>query len=220
MAVTTTTAGELQLSLVRGDSDDFLVTVTDDATPTPNPIDLSKAVDGTANRRAVVRFAVKTDPDTQTNAQAAVFKTSHYDDQLPFLTQSGATVGKCRILIDKGDTEDAEVALAYRWDLEVSRQDSLRTGASVGTFSVVAGSSTVTGLGTAFQNVRVGDIFQPLGPLNVRPAIVDAVVSPTQITVDFDGWTAESGVAFEVRRGKHKTAARGPFVVETGVVAQ
>jgi hypothetical protein len=220
MAVTTTSSGELQLSLIRGDSDDFLVTVTDDATPTPNPIDLSKAVDGTANRRAVVRFAVKTDPDAQTNAEATVFKASHYDDQLPFLAQSGATMGQCRVLVDKGDTEAADPSATYRWDIEVSRQDSLRTGASVGTFAVTAGSKTITGTGTAFTKAKVGDIFQPLGVLNTRPVIVDAVVSATQLTVDYDGWTTESGVAFEVRRGKHKTAARGPFVVESGVVAQ
>jgi hypothetical protein len=211
--------GLVTLVLIRGDSDDFLVTVTDDAVP-PVAIDLSKAVDGTVGRRAIVRFAVKTDPDTQSNQEALVFKSSHLDDQLPFLTQAGATMGQCRVLIDKPDTEGADTTASYTWDLEVSRQDSLRSGASGGTYQVAPGTGAVLGTGTAFTKAKVGDIFQPLGALNTRPSIIDKIVDDTHMTVDFTTWQAESGQALEIRRGKHKTAARGPFTLESGVVAE
>lgn len=212
--------GLVTLTLVRGDSDDFLVTVTDDAA-TPAPIDLSKAVDGTVNRRAIVRFSVKTTPpDTVANTDAVIFKSSSWDDQIPFLVQTGATLGQCRVLIDKPDTETADPTGSYVWDLEVSRQDSLRTGAYVGTYAVTPGSGVVVGSGTAFLKAKVGDIFQPLGPGNTRPVIIDKITDNTHMTVDYTTWSAESGQSFEVRRGKHRTAARGPFTLESGVVSQ
>lgn len=223
MAVSETdTEGELQITMVRGDSDDFLVTVKDDATPTPNKIDLSKAVDGTASRPAVVRFSVKRDPpEEQTNTEALCFKHSAYTDQIPFLAQAGATLGQCRILLDKPDTEEGDPDLTYRWDIEVTRQDILRSAASVGTISLTAGSATVVGIGTAFQNAKVGDVLQPLGPLNAGvPAIIKKVLTATSIEVDHSNFQNEAGQAFEVRRGKHKTAARGPFVLQSGVVAE
>lgn len=211
--------GLVELTLVKGDSDDLLVTVTDDSDP-PVAINLSQAVDGTPNRRAILRFAVKSDPPTQDNDEALVFKASYYDDQIPFLAQSGGTVGQARVLIDKPDTEGGDAAATYAWDLEVTRQDSLRSGASGGTLTFSAGSSSVAGAGTAFTRAKVGDVLQPLGVLNARPALITRIISATSLETDFDGWAAESGVAFEVRRGKHRTAARGPFVLEQDVVSQ
>ena len=220
MGVVTNDDGEMEITLVRGDTDDFLVTVTDDATPTPNKINLSQAVDGTASRNAVVRFAVKSKPEDQDNTEALCFKHSAFDDEIPFLVQAGATLGQCRVLLDKPDTEEGDPDLEYRWDIEVTRQDILRTAASGGTVSMVAGSAVITGVGTAFQNAKVGDVFQPLGVLNAgKPAIVQSVASATSMTVDHSNFQTEPGVTFEVRRGKHKTAARGPFVLQSGVVA-
>lgn len=220
---------DVTLSLILGDSEDFLVTVTDDATPTPNKIDLSKAVDGTVARPAIVRFAVKEDPADETNAEALVFKTSYYDDEIQFLAQAGATLGQCRLLLDKPDTEGADpsanadgtaTSVAYRWDLEVTRQDVLRSGASGGTVALVAGSIVVTGTGTTLQKAKVGDVLQPLGVLNTKPVKITKVVSATSIEVEAAIFQNESGIAFEVRRGKHKTAAKGPFSLIQGTVAE
>lgn len=211
--------GLVTLTLVKGDSDDLLVTVTDDATP-PVPIDLSKAVDGTASRRAILRFAVKSEPALQTNAEALVFKTSHRDDQVPFLAQSGGTLGQARVLVDKQDTEDGDPTASFSWDLEVSRQDALRSGASVGTVSFTAGSLVVAGTGTAFDKAQPGDILQPLGALNTLPVLINKVVSASSLEADFKDWQAEPNVTFEIRRGKHRTAVRGPFILEQGVVAK
>lgn len=219
MAITETDDGELQITLVRGDSDDYVVTVTDDAVPTPNSINLSQAVDGTPSRNAIIRFAVKEFPDKQDNVDALVFKHSAYADQIPFLTQSGATLGKCRVLVDKPDTEPGDPDVDYRWDIEVTRQDALRTAASGGTVALTAGSTTVVGTGTAFQNAKQGDVLQPLGTNLAVPAIIQEVVSATEVTVDHGNFQTEVGASFEIRRGKHKTAARGPFVLLSGVVA-
>lgn len=210
--------GLITITLVRGDSDDLLVTVVDDAVP-PVPVDLSKAVDGTAARPAVIRFSVKSKPDQQTNEEALVFKTSHYPDQIPFLAQAGATMGQCRVLIDKPDTETGDPAVKWKWDLEVSRQDALRSAASVGTLAFTPGSDVVVGTATQFQNARQGDVLQPLGVLNLLPVMVIEVLSATQLRTSFSGWQAEAGVTFEIRRGKNRTAARGPFTLLSGVVA-
>lgn len=210
--------GLVTLTMVEGDTGDFVVSVKDDADP-PVAVDLSKAVDGTVDRPAVIRFAVKTDP-TDPNSAAQVYKTTYREDQIKILAQTGPTVGQCRVMLDKPDTEDADTSASYSWDVEVSRQDALRPGASVGTATVVAGSNAVVGVGTAFTKARKGDIFQPLG-LNVTPCIVDKITDDTHMTVEtWQAWFSETGLAFELRRGRHKTAARGPFVFQDGVVAK
>jgi len=211
---------EVTLSLVLGDSEDFLVTVTDDTAPVPLKIDLSVAVDGTASRPAIVRFAVKKTPATMDNPEALVFKTSYFDDQLPLLAQVGATLGQCRLLLDKPDTDDA-AAGDYRYDLEVTRQDAARVGASgVGMVAVTADSVVVTGTGTAFQKAKVGDVLQPLGVLNTKPVKIVSIASATSLEVEAPIFQTEANVPFELRRGKHKTAARGPFVLIQSVVSQ
>lgn len=204
-----------KLSIVAGDSVDYVVTVQDDARP-PNKIDLSKAVDGAVSRPAIIRFAVKEDPSVDSNEDALVFKTSYVASEIAPLAQSGATLGQCNILIDKADTEDIEVG-EYRWDIEVTRQDALRT--SAGTVTCATGSKSVTGVGTNFLLAKVGDVFQPLGVLNTKPAIITKIVSATVLEIETSALlVTEAAVAFEIRRGRHKTAQRGPFEVLEGVV--
>ena len=210
---------EVTLSLVGGDSEDFIVTITDDATPTPAKINLSQAVDGTANRPAIVRFAIKADPDSDDNSEAVVFKTSYFTDQIQVLAQAGLTLGQCRLLLDKPDTVDAEAG-DYRWDLEVTRQDVARAGAGGGTMTVTANSVVVTGTGTAFNKAKLGDVLQPLGILNTKPVKITKVVSANSLEVEAAIFEPEAGITFEIRRGKHKTAARGPFTIIQSVVSQ
>lgn len=210
---------ELEMRMVLGDSEDFLVTVTDDVTPTPNKINLSQAVDNTPDRPAILRWAAKRTPADDTNAEAIAFKSSYNGDEIIPLTQTGATLGQARLLIDKPDT-DSEAAGSYRWDLEITRQDVLRAASGVGTIAVLSGSKVVTGTATTFLKAKVGDVLQPLGGLNVAPVKIAKVVSNTSLEVEEAIFLTESPVpSFEIRRGKHKTARKGPFVLEQGVVA-
>lgn len=211
--------GEIELIMLRGDSEELLVTVTDDADPAV-AIDLSKAVDGTASRPAVVRFAVKENPDEDGNDEAVVYKTSYHTDEIPFLAQTGASLGQCRVLIDKPDTEQADVDTKYRWDLEVTRQDALRSGASVGTVEVFAATASLVGSSTQFQLAKVGDVIQLLGLLNTKPCIIEEILNFSEIVVSgFEIFQTESSVTFEIRRGQSKTVARGPFTLLSDVVS-
>lgn len=207
---------ETLLSLVGGDSEDILITVTNDATPTPALIDLSAAVDATAGRKAIARFAVKRMPAFEGNDEALVFKRSYNPGEILFLAQSGGTLGQLKIYVDKPDT-DVVSAGTFRWDLEITRQDFLRTAA--GTIDVEVDSDIVTGHGTSFSLAKVGDVLQPLGSSNTQPVKVLEVVSNTSLRVEHAGFTTESGIAFELRRGKSKTVARGPFQVAQSVVS-
>jgi hypothetical protein len=211
-------SGEVAITLTRGDSDDITISVVDSETP-PVAVNLSTAVDGTANRPAIIRFAVKASADL-TNAEAVVFKDSHASDEIEVLPQSGATLGKCALYLEKADTEGAEPG-EYVWDVEVSRQAALKVAASVGTLAFTSGSNVVTGTGTAFRNARAGDILHPTsGASSGKPAIIDKIVSDTSVQVSWGGFPTESLVTFEIRRGQHKTAVRGPFTLAPGVVAQ
>ena len=81
------------------------------------------------------------------------------------------------------------------------------------------GSKSVTGVGTNFLLAKVGDVFQPLGVLNTKPAIITKIVSATVLEIETSALlVTEAAVAFEIRRGRHKTAQRGPFEVLEGVV--
>jgi hypothetical protein len=211
---------DLQMTMVRGDSLNLLVAVKDFSTDPEVAVDLSEATDGTAARPAVVRFSVKERPDDDLNSEAIVYRTSYTPSGIEVLDQSiAANLGKFLVKVDKEDTEeDGDPELQYRWDIEVSLQGELRTDA--GTVTLVAGSKIVTGVGTAFlSTVRKGDIFQPLD-VNDIPAIVTKVVSDTVLWVEFTGWSDESGLDYEIRRGEHITVRRGPFTILSGVVAE
>jgi hypothetical protein len=210
-------SGRVTISVNRGDSDDLLFTVMDDAA-SPAAVDLSKATDGTASRRAILKFVVKTVPVNQASPEELFLRTSYADSEIMFATQSGATLGQATVMLDKPDIETADVDVSYAWGLDVIRQDALRAGASAGTVSYVNGSATVLGSGTAFGNAKAGDVLQPLGVFNGRPVIILEVVSDTELLMDFDTWTTEPGVAFEIRRGKHRLAVRGPFDVQPGLI--
>lgn len=221
----TATIPETTLTLVRGDSDDILVTVEipDANDPTIlNRVRLDQAVDGTADRPAILRAAIKEDYE-DLNENALVFSESHYPDQINFLDQTvAATEGQARWLIDKPDTESGDPETSYCWDLEVTQQDFLRTGAQVGSIETQASpnGATILGSGTAFTKAKVGDVLQILdGTNDAFPALIEEITSDTVMVVSFADWPGvASGKAFEIRRGKHTTAARGPFVLERGQV--
>lgn len=217
--VETTATGETQVTMVAGDAADIPLTILDDADP-PAPVDLSKAVDGTVSRRAVVRMAVKDKPDVQENDEGLAYKVSHVDTEIEILDQSvEANLGKLVVRLDKPDTAAGIPTTAYRWDLEVTRQDAVREAASVGTAALVAGSALVEGTDTRFDLAKVGDVFQPTTEDgNATPAVVLEVISPTQLRTTFAGWSDEAAASFELRRGNSRTAFRGPFKLLQGIV--
>lgn len=201
--------GIITLSMVRGDAEDLIFTVTDDADP-PAVVNLGAAVDATPSRPAVIRFAVKKDPEIDENDDALAYKTSADSAEIAIATQSGGTIGQCTVLLDNADTRDAEAGNVYRWDLEVSRQDALRAGASVGT-AATAANGTVTGTGTAFTKAKKGDIFHPTSGSNSgKPGRISKITSDTSMVVEFP-FAVGSGATFEIRRALTKTVARGPF---------
>jgi hypothetical protein len=209
----------VDIELVRGDSDDILVTITDDASPTPNLIDLSVATDATANRPAIIRFAVKKDPTKEANIKAAVLKLSYDASELEILPQAApATRGQCRVKLDKPDTSDNKAG-DYSWDLEVTRQDALRPGASAGALAVVAGNVVPIGTGTAFTKAKVGDVVQiTSGPNDGRASLITKITSATSIETERAWEDTDPSATFEIRRGKSKTAVRGKFTLVQDVV--
>lgn len=198
---------EKSLSMVIGDCNDKLITVTDDVTPTPNRIDLSKAVDGTTNRPAIVRFSIL---DLFT-------KTSCFSDQIAVLPQSGATVGQANLIVDKPDTEGVTPA-TRRWDLEITQQDFVRPSGTAGTISVTSNSVAVVGVGTDFTKSKVGDVLQPFGAGNVKPVKIATITDATHLTVESAIFTTEPTITYSIRRGKSRTPIRGPIFMKQGAV--
>jgi len=214
------------LCLTRGDSDDILVTVKepdplspDPLNPDKIPVDLSVAVDGTLLRPVIMRFAVKEDP-LDTNEQAIIFKdSSNGTDEIEPFPQTGLTLGQARVIIDKYDTEEDEAG-DYPYDFEVSQQDFLRNGAQVGTLAITAGSNAIVGTGTLFTLAKRGDILQLLGTNN-KPVMIDKIIDDLNIVVSTKVLVTEPALAtFEIRRGKHFTAAKGCFKIPDGQVGQ
>jgi len=221
-----TTIPDVEFCLVKEDSADILVTVRIPSVADPavlELVNLDVAVDGTVARPCILRFAVKTkdSPDVANDA-GLLFKSSHFPDQIDILAQSGATLGQARVLVDKPDTTAGDADESYCHDLEVTQQDALRTGAQTGTIEVQASpdGATVLGVGTAFLKAKVGDTLQVLdGNNNATPALIESIASDVSMVVSLDTWvTPAAGLTFEIRRGKHTTAARGAFVLETGQV--
>jgi hypothetical protein len=208
-----TVVADTTLEMIQGDSGDFTITAVDQ---NDAAFDLTKAVDGTVNRPAIIRMAAKEDEDDD-NEDAIFFKRSYVESEIAVLAQVGATLGQAKVYVDKPDTNDTECD-SYRWDCEVTRQDFLRT--SAGTITIDADGVTVVGVGTDFTLAKVGDVLQPLGITNERPVLIASIVSATEMTVEsadaFDG--DEPGIAFEIRRGKSITAGRGPFRIKAGQV--
>ena len=201
------------LELVKGDSDEYLVTVTEPNSADPtiqDPVDLSQAVDGTPNRYAILRFAAMRKGRDDDNTAALVYKDSQAGaSDIRYLAQTGATLGQAEVLVDVADTVNKDEPVLERddtealhdWDLEVNRQDVERAGASgVGTVAVSAGSNAVTGTGTAFKAAKVGDIINLLDAGNVdKPAIITGIVDDVTLATDRTFWVDATGATFELR---------------------
>lgn len=209
--------------LIKGDSDEWLLTVTEpnDVDPTQrDPVRLDQAVDGTADRYAILRAAGKRKGSDDTNAEALFFKDSQRGaSDIAINGDQVTNPGNAEILIDTVDTSETEEPTIDRgddaihdYDVEVNRQDVERAGASnVGTISVTNGSNTVTGAGSTFTNAKPGDIIQitDAGDNLTRPALILSITDDTTLVVDRTIWTDEAGAAYEIRRNRRRTGAYG-----------
>lgn len=231
MAATTTDFNDQPQELVKGDSDEWVVSVTE-----PNDADamlrdyirLDRAVDGTDDRYAIIRVAAKLKGSDEDNTDALFFKDSQLGaSDIQILDQTNGlptdapagTQGQAIVYIDTADTTDSEDPVVERsastalhdYDVEVNRQDVERSGASgVGTVSVTNGSNTITGTATAFTNAKVGDIVNLLGAGNLaRPTLITKIVDDATIEVGRSLWVNVSGDTYEIRRNRRRTGAYG-----------
>ena len=230
-SATTNTALQQPLELIKSDSDEYLFTVTEPTTTTPVtqvPIRLDQAVDGTQDRYAILRWTVKRSPEADAQSDALIAKDSQRgNSEISILDQTvPALEGQAEVLVDIPDTsgsDDPTVDIGddpgHRHDLEVNRQDVERDGASqVGTVTVANGSNVVEGVGTAFLSAKVYDIINLTDGVNhLKPAIITAITSDTQLTVGRTIWIDAAGASFEIRRNRRRTAAAGTFALLTEV---
>lgn len=221
MSITRDRALSQSLSLIKGDSDEYLVTITEGVGSGATPVNLDQAVDGTDNRKAILRFSVKLTPSREENEDALIYKESYYPDQIKVLDQTlTSTRGKVEILIDKPDTLEGRISDSYSWDLEVSLQDVERSNVSgVGTATAELGSNIIVGSSTQFSQAKLFDIINLLDVDNLnKPALITRIISDTELEVSRNDWVDVSGGSFEVRRGRHRTAAAGSFALKQDVV--
>ena len=100
------------------------------------------------------------------------------------------------------------------WDIETNRQGALRTSTG-GTMTPTAGSGLLTFSDVAVvAGAGVGDVFIGTGSangVNQIPVVITATpsddenLSATELRTDYDGYIAEAGFSFELRRGIRKT---------------
>jgi hypothetical protein len=212
MATATVDTDVIELTI--GEGDDRLITFRDPALTDPdNPdadlIRLDQATDATADRFAVVRFAVKRNPSRQSNANADIFKTSYRDDEIAIQNQAVvATQGRAMLKIDEPDTTGKKPSDDYCYEVFLTRQDVLRPGASVGTIDALAdGTGAVTGTGTAFLNAKPGDVLTVVGGANdLAVSRIQTITDNGTMILERTTWSAQTTVTFEIRRGAGRTA--------------
>jgi hypothetical protein len=194
------------ITLRRGDSQNYRVTVTDGT----NPIDLTDAV---------VKFAVKKRIQ-DTNAEAIIFKASYDAREIEITNAAG---GEFLIYIKTEDTFDKPPA-TYSWDVEVTRRGSLKT--NVGTVAVTQGSGLLAGTGLEIGNFAVGDILVPTNGVSAENQ-VDVTIQEVEgdsgtgnATTDYTGFVTQTGITFELYEGDRKTPVglSGRFTISADAV--
>ena len=197
------------MPIVRGDNDTYLITVfKDDGT---TPLDLSLAVDEvTTDRPAILQYMVKRKPSVDLNPAALLAKYSYYSDELDILDQSlTANLGKATLYIDKPDTKDEKID-CYTYEVQVSRQDFLRT--SLGTASNASSTNLVVGTGTDFLEAKEGDILHWTSGANIgKASIIESITDDANLVTERVWVGASSGDTFEIRRAQTRTRLQGVF---------
>jgi hypothetical protein len=185
------------LTITRGDSRNYEVTITESDLVTP--VDITSGI---------IRFAVKKRFD-QLNSDATIFKTT-YDPAEVQITDGPNGVSLVQVFA--GDTQNARPG-EYIWDLDLTRREALLT--NVGTISVSSGGAVMTGTGLDLTNVLPGDVIAPAGgtPSNQKDLVITSVggdgtsLDPGagNLVSDYTGWSLEAGISIQIFRGDRKT---------------
>jgi hypothetical protein len=194
------------ITLRRGDSQNYRVTVTDGAAP----IDLTNAI---------VKFAVKKRIQ-DTNAEAVIFKASYDVREIEITDAPG---GEFLIYVKTEDTFDKAPA-TYSWDVEITRRGTLKT--NVGSVTVAENSGLLTGSGLEIDNFAVGDIFAPTNGVSAENQ-TDVTIQEVEgdsgagnAATDYTGFVAQAGLTFELYEGDRKTPSglSGRFTISADSV--
>lgn len=193
------------ISIVRGDSRNFSVTVYESDGTTP--VDITEAV---------LRFAVKGSVYDD-NSRSIIFKQSYYPDELQITVPAS---GESLIKLLVADTINVTPG-QYYWDLDVTRKGDLAT--SAGTFAVTAGSGVLTGTGIDFDEISLGqviDLTSGLPQNNLLVVITDFDATAETITVGYTGFVDEAGITHSTYQGDRKTPTglSGNFSIGADVV--
>jgi hypothetical protein len=193
------------LSIVRGDSRNYNVTIYESDGSTP--IDITEAV---------LRFAVKGSVYDD-NSRSIIFKQSYYPDELQITIPAS---GESLIKLLVADTVNVTPG-QYYWDLDVTRKGDLAT--SAGTFAVTAGSGVLTGAGVDFAAVSLGQIIDLTSGFpqnNLLVVITDFDSTAETITVGYTGFVDEAGITHTIYQGDRKTPTglSGNFSIGADVV--
>ncbi len=178
------------LSIVRGDSRNYNVTIYESDGTTP--IDITEAV---------IRFAVKGSVYDD-NSRAIILKQSYYPSELQIAVPlAGESIVKLLV----SDTITATPG-QYYWDLDVTRKGALAT--SAGTFAVTAGSGVLTGTGVDFTLIKLGQVIELTSGFpqnNLLVVITDFDATADTITVGYTGFVTEAGITHSTYQGDRKT---------------
>lgn len=193
------------ISIVRGDSRNFSVTIYESDGTTP--VDITEAV---------LRFAVKGSVYDD-NSRSIIFKQSYYPDQLQITVPAS---GESLIKLLVGDTINVTPG-QYYWDLDVTRKGDLAT--SAGTFSASEDSGVLSGDGVDFSLIKLGQAIQLTSGFpqnNMLVVVTDFDATAETVTVGYTGFIAESGIVFSAYQGDRKTPTglSGNFSVGADVV--
>lgn len=214
MATTTTTTEVLSFEQGESLTRTITVTVPDPTSvttpPARLPVDLSIALDGTADRPAIVRAACKLDLD-DTNESGLFFKTSYSAEEINFLDQVTLT-GQALLYVDEADTDRGEPSDCYILTVRVTRQDFLRTAANTGTIDALTdGSGSVVGTGTAFTSAKQGDVLTITSGVNNGVASrIESITDDSNIVTEKTNWQDDAGpgITFEIRRADNQVGLR------------
>lgn len=197
-----------EIRVRRGDSMEIPVQVQDDEDP-PDPVNIDSGV---------VRWAAKqgfgqTEREGVTvgNEGALIIKRSYDSDEIEL-----AGSGRAIIHVEQEDTFELPLSPAI-WDLEITLPGDQIPVADDARIQLIAGSDIVLSVGGVnweTLGARSGDILTVQG----RRVLVRGRISPAHLRVDFSGWDTSLTEPFSLSRGRVKTVASGPFVVEGDVV--
>lgn len=195
----------MDVEMIRGDAIDLEIAVTNDA--------------GTAAQSltgAVIRFMVKRDP-ADAAANAVVAKRSYSSTEVEI---TDAANGLATIHIAANDTADADPGTCL-WETEITRQGTEVT--ATGTLTATAGSGEITLVGGTIALFAEGMVLVPAGAggSNDEVCVITSVDEVNnRFTTDYEGWTAQSLIAFSLKKGLRATPTglSGKFQILADVV--